>query len=107
MFANAIRSNIHPATWAVLGVKLGPGGGQCHRGTAFAVDGSGHLLTCWHVTYMDNDQQVECDEFRVLQPELSVTTQYRATLVAKEKDRDIALLKIDGAVKTRPAMLNA
>jgi S1-C subfamily serine protease len=55
---------------------------------------------------MDSAWLIECDEFEVIQPKVSVTTSYRATLVAKEEDRDIAVLKIDGNVKTRPVMLN-
>ena len=103
MYVDPIRTDIHPATWAVVGVKKNPDGTAqiSHRGTAFAVDGSGHLLTCWHVTYMDNDYKVDCDEFLVLQPELALNVRLKATLIAREKDRDIALLKIEGDNRTK------
>lgn len=105
MFADAIKSVVHPATWAVLGIKRdGLGTQLAHRGTAFAVDTKGHLLTCWHVTYADQQCQVECDEFLVFQPELG-PARYTASVLAKEKDRDIAILKITGDVKTRAAPL--
>jgi S1-C subfamily serine protease len=105
MFANAIKSNIHPATWAVFAVRQTPKGpSYSHRGTAFAVDTTGSLLTCWHVTYEDPECQVECSAFAVAQPEVGLTT-YPATLINKDRDRDIALLQIDGKPRTRPAML--
>lgn len=105
MFAECIRDHIHPATWAVVGLKKDALGQQfSHRGTAFALDASGHLLTCWHVTYMDKECQTECDDYLVLQPELG-PARYSATLVAKDKDRDIALLKIAGDVKTKPVQV--
>lgn len=53
---------------------------------------------------MDEQCSLECDEFLVLQPELG-PARYSATLVAKERDRDIALLKITGDVKTKPLTL--
>ncbi len=105
MYARCIKSKIHPATWVVIGLKQTALGTQIlHRGTAFAVDSIGHLLTCWHVTFMDQDCQVDCDEFIVAQPELA-PAQYVAKLVKKEKNSDIALLKIDGAVRTKPIRL--
>lgn len=101
MFADAIKSTIHPATWAVLGIKRDALGTQiAHRGTAFAVDNDGHLLTCWHVTYMDEGCTLECDEFIVAQPDLN-PAQYGAKLVARERNRDVALLKIAGGVRTK------
>src|SRR5579862_5208033 len=105
MYAQCIKSKIHPATWAVIGVKQTALGTQiAHRGTAFAVDSIGHLLTCWHVTYADQNCQTECDSFFVAQPDLN-QTMYQATLVKKEQNRDVALLKIDGAIRTKPVRL--
>lgn len=107
MFAGAISSKVHPATWAVVGLKHTALGDQiAHRGTAFALDAQGHLLTCWHVTYADKDCQVECDAFFVLQPEMG-TAMYPATVLAKEQNRDVALLKITPDVKTQPLKLLA
>jgi len=105
MYARSIKSKVLPATWAVIGVKQTALGTQiAHRGTAFAVDSNGHLLTCWHVTFMDQDCQIDCDEFIVAQPELA-PARYAAKLVKKEKNSDVALLKIDGAVRTKPIRL--
>ena len=69
MFSDCIRDKVHPATWAVVGIKKEPTGSKVSlRGTAFAVDVFGHLLTCWHVTYMDTDNTEEPDYFEILQP---------------------------------------
>lgn len=105
MFARSIKSVIHPATWAVVGaVRKGKQVSVAHRGTAFAVDSNGHLVTCWHVTFMDQDCKIPCNDFLVVQPETKV--QYPAKLVASERDRDVALLKIAAeGVKTRYARL--
>lgn len=105
MFANCIKSIIQPATWAVFGEKVDVLGRQVsHRGTAFALDAHGTLLTCWHVTFMDKDCQEECDEFVVVQPELGAK-KYSAKLIVKDRDRDLALLQIEGAPPTRPVKL--
>jgi S1-C subfamily serine protease len=98
MYARCIKSRIHPATWAILGTK---GKQMAHRGTGFAVDPAGHIVTCWHVTYADTDCKVECDEFYLVQPEFGPTL-YKAALVQKDKDRDVALLKIQDQITTHP-----
>lgn len=105
MFADCIRAKIHPATWAVVafkrdlvGLKAAP------RGTAFAVDVHGHLLTSWHVTYMDEDCTEEPDEIHVLQPEVDPNRPLSAKVVARDRCRDLAILRIDG--KTKGAQLN-
>lgn len=109
MFTECIQEKVHPATWAVVGLKkdlMGLVGG--HRGTAFAVDTYGHLLTCWHVTFMDQDTTEDVEFFEVLQPEIDRTRRFRAKLVARDKDRDLALLKIeDEAYRTTAVQLNA
>jgi S1-C subfamily serine protease len=106
MFADAIKSTVHPATWAVIGTKRDANGNLLtgHRGTAFAIDTKGHLLTCWHVTYTDDTFTEECETLHVMQPQLG-TPQYDATVVAKEKDRDLAVLKITQDVRTKPVTL--
>lgn len=105
MFADCIKQRIHPATWAILGVTNTPqGAAMRHRGTAFAVDAQGHLVTCWHVLFRDNTLATECDSFIAVQPDRG-GVQHVAVVVGKEKDRDIALLKIDGKVKTQPVKL--
>ncbi len=105
MYARCISSKVHPATWAIIGVKRDALGITiAPLGTGFAVDRSGHILTCWHVTYMDRDQQIECDEFLVTQPGLG-PARYKADTVTKDKDRDVALLRIDGNVRTKPVTL--
>ncbi len=104
MFSRCIRQKVHPATWAVLGAfktKQGMMGG--HRGTAFAVDSEGHLLTCWHVAYTDETFTKELDEFAVIQPEVSQQP-VPAKMIAKLKDCDLALLKVENT-KTRPVQL--
>src|SRR5687768_6406546 len=79
VFSQAIREKIHPATWAVLGLKNDLMGMQVgHRGTGFAVDDHGHILTCWHVTFMDQDCQLEADAFEVVQPEIDITKRHKA-----------------------------
>ena len=96
MFSDCIRDKVHPATWAVLAIKKEPTGSKVSpRGTAFAVDVFGHLLTCWHVTYMDKDNTEEPDYFEVLQPEINLERRLRATVIERDKDRDLAVLKID------------
>jgi len=109
MFKKCIREKVHPATWAVMGVKTDLVGVQAaHRGTAFAVDSGGHLLTCWHATFMDQEFAITPDYFEVLQPERDIQRVLRAELVARDKDMDLALLKLVGKdVATRPAQLNA
>lgn len=104
MFAEAIKTKIHPATWSVIGVKdLGNGQATAMpRGTAFAVTNRGHLLTCWHVTFADNECKEDCSSYIVTQTELG-GIQYNAKLVARDKNRDLALLEINGAVKTYAA----
>ena len=105
MFADSIKKAVHPATWAVLGLKTDAmGTSLAHRGTAFAVDSKGHLVTCWHVTYMDQDCTIECDEFLVAQPDIG-PAQYKAKVIAKERDRDVALLQIVGGVSTKSLTL--
>lgn len=102
MFANCIRNHIHPATYAVVGLKNETVGQSASaRGTAFGIDSKGHLLTCWHVPYWDEDCTIECDELMVVQPEIDLTKRYIADVVAREKDRDLAVLKIrDESVKS-------
>ena len=96
MFSNAIRQTIHPATWAVVGYETGlMGEVMGHRGTAFAVDQLGHLVTCWHVTFMDKECTRDVQRFSVVQPERDVKAVYPATLIARDKDADIAVLKIE------------
>lgn len=105
MFADAIGRFIHPATWAVVGLRKDLIGHRMfHSGTAFAIDGDGHLLTCWHVLFADRDMTVEFDEFVVLQPELGPSVQLQATVVARDRSRDLAILKIERA--TRPVTLH-
>jgi S1-C subfamily serine protease len=100
VFAECIKKTIHPATWAVIGMKKTAKGPETgHRGTAFAVDSKGHLITCAHVTYYDEACTVELDEFAVFQPELG-PTMHKAKLIARDGNRDVALLKIDADVKT-------
>lgn len=95
MFADCIRQSIHPAVWAVIGVK-GEDIGYLHRphGTAFAVDDGGHLLTAFHVLYMDRECTREWDHFVINQPEINPDRYLEAHVVAREKDSDLALLKI-------------
>lgn len=106
MYAKRIESEIHPATYAVVGRK-DIGGGQhqiAHRGTAFAVDRKGRLVTCWHVLYMDQELKVRCDFLEVGQPTLG-TPFVRAHVVAEDSDQDLAVLEMEGKPKTSPVRM--
>jgi S1-C subfamily serine protease len=108
VFAETIARDVHPATWAVLAAKNNASGGKTffHLGTAFAVDDGGHLITCWHCTFMDAALTIDCAEFWVVQPQIAINVAHPATLIQRDKDRDVALLKIaDPSVKTHPAKM--
>ena len=107
MFAPAISKSVHPATWAILGMKkIDKDKRLAHRGTGFAVDSSGHILTCWHVTFWDKDCKTDCDELYVMQPEFDPDKRLKVKLVHRDKAKDLALLKIeDDGEKTHSVRL--
>lgn len=107
MFAKPIQLYIHPATWAIIGHKKDLAGElMLHRGTGFAVDTHGHILTCWHVTFMDQDCTDPCDRVTVVQPELDLSRQLEAEVVFRDKDTDLAILRLkDQSQKTTPVTM--
>lgn len=105
MFASCIRQKVHPAIWAVVCIKKDLVGTTAYpRGTAFAVDTHGHLLTCWHVSYVDDACTVEPDSIEVLQPELDLKRVLQAKVILRDKCRDLAVLEVQEP--TKPVQLN-